>query len=79
MDPLDDLFGTEAALEGYILGSNVQAILVDFHGEATSEKQALVIYWTAGCQPLFVLTRMFHSGSPGIPGGTAARQTLDDR
>ena len=42
MDPLDDPFaGTEAALEGYILGSNAQAILVDFHGEATSEKQAL--------------------------------------
>ena len=42
MDPLDDPFaGTEAALEPYILGSNVAAILVDVHGEATSEKQAL--------------------------------------
>ena len=42
MDPLDDPFvGAEAALEEYILGSNAQVILVDIHGEATSEKQAL--------------------------------------
>jgi len=42
MDPLDDPFaGTEAALRKYILGSNVAAIVVDVHGEATSEKQAL--------------------------------------
>ncbi|MBT3658351.1 MAG: TIGR00282 family metallophosphoesterase [Rhodospirillaceae bacterium] len=42
MDPLDDPFaGTEAAFGKYILGSNIAAILVDVHGEATSEKQAL--------------------------------------
>ena len=42
MDPLDDPFaGTEAALKKYILGSNAQAIVVDVHGEATSEKQAI--------------------------------------
>jgi len=42
MDPLDDPFaGAEAALKSYHLGSNIQAIVVDVHGEATSEKQAL--------------------------------------
>lgn len=42
MDPLDDPFnGAEAALRKYILGSNAAAIVVDVHGEATSEKQAL--------------------------------------
>jgi metallophosphoesterase (TIGR00282 family) len=42
MDPLDDPFaGTEAVLAGHRLGQNVQAIVVDLHGEATSEKQSL--------------------------------------
>lgn len=42
MDPLDDPFsGAEAALRKYILGSNAAAIVVDVHGEATSEKQAM--------------------------------------
>jgi 2',3'-cyclic-nucleotide 2'-phosphodiesterase len=38
----DDPFrALEAELRRYILGANVQAILVDVHGEATSEKMAL--------------------------------------
>lgn len=42
MDPLDDPFaGTEKALTGYTLGVDVTAIVVDVHGEATSEKQSL--------------------------------------
>ncbi len=42
MDPLDDPFaGTEAALKGHQLGQDIAAILVDVHGEATSEKQSL--------------------------------------
>ncbi|MBT6095326.1 MAG: TIGR00282 family metallophosphoesterase [Rhodospirillaceae bacterium] len=42
MDPLDDPFaGTELALKGHTLGQHVNAILVDVHGEATSEKQSL--------------------------------------
>ena len=42
MDPLDDPFASvEGALSNYILGSNIAAILVDIHGEATSEKQAM--------------------------------------
>jgi len=42
MDPLDDPFAAiEQVLNRYQLKVNVDAILVDFHGEATSEKQAL--------------------------------------
>ncbi|HTP83235.1 MAG TPA: TIGR00282 family metallophosphoesterase [Alphaproteobacteria bacterium] len=43
MDPLDDPFAAvEAALQQYRLGPGGQAaILIDVHGEATSEKQAL--------------------------------------
>jgi metallophosphoesterase (TIGR00282 family) len=42
MDALDDPFrGLGAALEGHVLGRDVAAIVVDFHGEATSEKTAL--------------------------------------
>lgn len=42
MDPLDDPFsGTVRALQPFPLGGGVSAILVDVHGEATSEKMAL--------------------------------------
>jgi metallophosphoesterase (TIGR00282 family) len=42
MDPLDDPFrGFEAALGSHELGRDVAAIVVDFHGEATSEKTAM--------------------------------------
>lgn len=42
MDPLDDPFACVAeALGTYRLGGNVHAIVVDVHGEATSEKLAI--------------------------------------
>lgn len=42
MDPLDDPFvAIEEALAPYRLGGNVNAIMIDVHGEATSEKMAL--------------------------------------
>jgi metallophosphoesterase (TIGR00282 family) len=42
MDPLDDPFASlETMLAQYRLGTNANAILIDLHGEATSEKQAL--------------------------------------
>lgn len=42
MDPLDDPFAAvDAELKKYALGSGVQFILVDIHGEATSEKMAM--------------------------------------
>lgn len=41
MDPLDDPFAAaEALLKTYRLAGNADAILFDFHGEATSEKMA---------------------------------------
>jgi metallophosphoesterase (TIGR00282 family) len=41
MEPLDDPFrGLEELLLRNRLGGNVQALVVDFHGEATSEKMA---------------------------------------
>ena|SRR5437773_3664229 len=42
MDALDDPFAAVTErLKGYRLVENADAILVDFHGEATSEKQAM--------------------------------------
>jgi len=42
MDPLDDPFqAIEQLLAGYRLGATVDAIVLDFHGEATSEKMAM--------------------------------------
>ena len=42
MDPLDDPFqAVEQILAGYRLGATVDAILLDFHAEATSEKMAM--------------------------------------
>ena len=45
MDPLDDPFAClDKELAGRQLGGNVAAVLVDVHGEATSEKMALGHY-----------------------------------
>ena len=42
MDPLDDPFAAvEDALKNHRLGHSVDAIIVDFHAEATSEKQSM--------------------------------------
>jgi hypothetical protein len=42
MDPLDDPFaGVDRELTACPLGRSCDAIIVDFHGEATSEKQAM--------------------------------------
>ena len=42
MEPLDDPFAAvQAVLAEYRLGDDVDAIIVDVHGEATSEKQAM--------------------------------------
>lgn len=45
MDAIDDPFSSlRTLLEPYRLGSNVDTILIDIHGEASSEKQALGRY-----------------------------------
>ena len=45
MDPLDDPFpAVEQELSKYRLGGSVHAVLIDVHGEATSEKMAIAQY-----------------------------------
>ena len=45
MDPLGDPFPiVDEVLKGHPLGGNVNAILLDFHGEATSEKMCMANY-----------------------------------
>ena len=73
MDPLDDPFrGTAEALVKYKLGASVQAVVIDFHGEATSEKMAFGHSFD-GAASLVVGT---HTHVPTadhqvLPGGTA--------
>lgn len=73
MDPLDDPFATvERALSGHRLGATVQAIVLDIHAEATSEKMAMG-HFVDGRVSLCVGT---HTHVPTadtmiLPGGTA--------
>lgn len=73
MDPLDDPFAAAArAIQAYPLGGAVQAIVVDVHGEASSEKMAMG-HWLDGQVSLVVGT---HSHIPTadahiLVGGTA--------
>ena len=78
MDPLDDpVEAIEGELTRMRLGSTVQAIVVDFHAEATSEKMAAG-HFVDGRVSLFVGT---HSHVPTadtqiLPGGTAYQSDL---
>lgn len=73
MDPLDDPFATiDRELIACPLGQGADAIVVDFHGEATSEKQAMG-YFCDGRASLVVGT---HTHVPTadhriLPNGTA--------
>ena len=73
MDPLDDPFAiAERELASQRLGGTVDAILVDFHAEATSEKMAFA-HWLDGRVSLVVGT---HTHVPTadwqiLPAGTA--------
>ncbi|HVM84649.1 MAG TPA: TIGR00282 family metallophosphoesterase [Candidatus Binatia bacterium] len=73
MDPLDDPFqAVEQLLKAHRMGGNVDAILIDFHGEATSEKMAMG-HFLDGKVSLVVGT---HTHVPTadhmlLPGGTA--------
>ncbi len=73
MDPIGDPFAcVEDTLQEYRLGRSVNAIVLDVHGEATSEKQALG-YHADGRVSLVVGT---HTHVPTadqrvLPGGTA--------
>lgn len=73
MDPLDDPFAAvEDALRNHRLGQSVDAIVVDMHGEATSEKQGMG-HFLDGRVSAVVGT---HTHAPTadahvLPGGTA--------
>lgn len=73
MDPLDDPFAAiERELAACALRSGADALIIDFHGEATSEKQAMG-YFADGRASLVVGT---HTHAPTsddriLPGGTA--------
>jgi hypothetical protein len=73
MDALDCPFQTvKAELERHKLGTTVQAAVVDIHGEATSEKQALA-YFLDGKVSLAVgsHTHVPTADARILPGGTA--------
>ncbi len=73
MDPLDDPFAcVERELAKYRLGATVQAIVVDVHAEATSEKMAMGHYLD-GRASLCVGTHTHvpTSDTMILPGGTA--------
>lgn len=73
MDPLDDPFAAvEGELQKYRLGAGADAIIVDIHGEATSEKMAMGHF----CDGRASLVCGTHSHIPTadaqiLPGGTA--------
>ena len=73
MDPLDDPFASvERELAACALGSEADAVVIDMHCEATSEKQAMG-YFADGRASLVVGT---HTHAPTadhriLPGGTA--------
>jgi metallophosphoesterase (TIGR00282 family) len=73
MDPLDDPFAAvERELVACPLPNGADAIIVDFHGEATSEKQAMGIF----CDGRASLVVGTHTHVPTadqrvLPGGTA--------
>jgi len=73
MDPLDDPFAAvERELASCALGANADAVILDMHAEATSEKQAMG-YFVDGRASLVVGT---HTHAPTadhriMPGGTA--------
>jgi 2',3'-cyclic-nucleotide 2'-phosphodiesterase len=73
MDPLDDPFAAiERELAACRLGEAADAIVIDFHGEATSEKQAMGFF----CDGRASLVVGTHTHVPTadqriLPGGTA--------
>lgn len=73
MEPLDDPFASvEQALRNHVLGTSVDAIVVDVHAEATSEKQAMGVFLDSRVS----MVVGSHSHVPTadarvLPGGTA--------
>ncbi|MBT4769438.1 MAG: TIGR00282 family metallophosphoesterase [Rhodospirillaceae bacterium] len=78
MDALDDPFAcVEKVISGYTLGATIDAVIVDVHGEATSEKTAMGCFLD-GRVSMVIGT---HSHVPTadarlLPGGTAYQTDL---
>ena len=73
MDPLDDPFAAVAkALQAHTLGGSVNAIFVDMHAEATSEKTAIGHYLDGRVSCVFgTHTHVPTADNQILPGGTA--------
>jgi metallophosphoesterase (TIGR00282 family) len=73
MDPLDDPFrGLEELLQRNRLGLNVQAAIIDFHGEATSEKMAFAHAFDGRVSAVVgTHTHVPTADHQVLPGGTA--------
>jgi hypothetical protein len=73
MDPLDDPFAAAAeALKSHTLGGSVNAIFVDMHAEATSEKMAIGHYLDGRVSCVFgTHTHVPTADDQILPGGTA--------
>lgn len=73
MDPLDDPFAAvEEALMNHRLGQTVDAIIVDFHAEATSEKQGMGHFLDGRVSMLVgTHTHVPTADAQILPGGTA--------
>jgi calcineurin-like phosphoesterase len=78
MDPLDDPFrGLEELLARHRLGLNVQAVIVDFHGEATSEKMAFAHAFDGRVSAVVgTHTHVPTADYQVLPGGTAFMSDL---
>jgi len=72
MDPLDDPFAAAAAaLQTHTLGGSVNAIFVDMHAEATSEKMAIGHYLDGKVSCVFgTHTHVPTADHQILPGGT---------
>lgn len=73
MDAMDDPFAsTLACLEPYALGKQVQAVLVDVHAEASSEKQAMGCFLDGKVTAVVgTHTHVPTADDRILPGGTA--------
>jgi len=78
MDPLDDPFAAvDEALANQRMGHTVAAIIVDFHGEATSEKQAMGHFLDGRVSAVVgTHTHVPTADAQILPGGTAFQTDL---
>ena len=72
-EPLDDPFAVvDRVLEQYVLGRDADAILLDFHGEATSEKMVMGHYVDGRVSAVIgTHTHIPTADAQILPGGTA--------